>query len=125
MITREECLRNERGNLQADFNALKRQEEDLRTHRGELNDLKGELVETKREEEIEKERTGQLEEQIREVSVYLQRETQSLKHLEHDMYKRLIAEKIQDYGVEFDETQTPRSTVYGENNHHHVKRKGS
>ena len=97
---RENCFKNEKKNLAIEFKNLQAEQEEFKKYAQELIDLKHVVEEAKKEEQAEKLRTIELEKKIKELSVYYQKETQNLKRLENDMYKRLISQKIQDFSRE-------------------------
>jgi len=91
---RENCIRNERKNLAIEFNNMKQEQDRIRDCFSEINELAAELEESRQEEEMQKAQTVELENKVKEMSLFVQRETQSLKQFEQDMYKRLIAKKV-------------------------------
>ncbi len=91
---RENCIRNERKNLAVEFNNMKQEQDRIRDNFSEIHELAAELEESRQEEEMQKAQTVELENKVKDMSLFVQRETQSLKNFEQDMYKRLIAKKV-------------------------------
>ena len=109
MILRENCIKNERKNLAIEFNNLRTEQEKLKDCLKELSELKRELAEAKREEELHKTQTTELENKVKEMSYFVQRETQSLKQFEQEMYRQLISKKV----MEMQSDKKPRDSKRG------------
>lgn len=97
---RENCLNNERKNLSDMYQNLKAEQDEFKNYNSELEELKQGVEAAKLEEAAERQKTIELENKIKEMSIYYQKETQNQRKMEHEMYKRLITQKIQDFSKE-------------------------
>jgi len=96
---REQCLVNEKRNLSKDFSELQQEQERFYNEESQQNELQLMLEDVQREEYEENERTLELEEHVRQIAVFYQRETQNLRSLEQEMYRKLIAKRIKEYNL--------------------------
>jgi len=103
---REDCLKNERKNLLIESTNLKVEQDEFKNHVNDLDDLKDELSQMLHVEDLQKAETKLLEDRIKDVSQYIQKENQkNIRSLENKMYKTKIENKIDEFTEQLQEME--------------------